>query len=73
MLKSSAFMINKKDYPAGFFLVLKVIEEESTCKNIEYIGTRQFMEQARRLKKSFRQIQISNIQINSTIGIKTSF
>ena len=29
MLKSSAFIIQKSNYPAGFFLVLKVVEKDA--------------------------------------------
>ena len=33
MLKSATFIIHKKDYPHGFFLVIKVIEDDA-CKEV---------------------------------------
>ena len=33
MLKSATFIIHKKDYPQGFFLVIKVIEDNE-CKEV---------------------------------------
>ena len=34
MLRSASFMIRKKDYMAGFFLVLK-IEDRKSCKIVD--------------------------------------
>ena len=54
MLRSSSFMIRKRDYMAGFFLVLK-IEDRKSCQIIdkkEEVG-RNILEYAA-LEKSFR-------------------
>ena len=72
MLKSSAFMINKKEYKAGFFLVLKVIEEEGTCKNVKHIGTNQAPTLAKRLRKSFRYIKKCKLNFESIISCLNS-
>ena len=58
MLRSSSFMIRKKDYPAGFFLVLK-IQDDKDCKitaqeeNVEWnINNVESLEKSFRLKYS---------------------
>ena len=38
MLTSSAFVVRSRDYPEGFFLVLKVILDQTVCKSSERIG-----------------------------------
>ena len=54
MLRSSSFMIRKKDYMAGFFLVLK-IEDRKSCKisdKKEEVG--RSINDIEALQKSFR-------------------
>merc|ERR1711915_37929 len=54
MLRHSAFMVNKKDYTKGFFLVLKVFEEEGACKNTKSISSSESKQAvAAPLEKSF--------------------
>ena len=54
MLRSASFMIKKKDYQAGFFLVLK-IEDRKSCRIVgkkEEVG--RSINDFEALQKSFR-------------------
>ena len=58
MLSSSTFIIRKNNYPAGFFLVLKVMEDSRACTSYGLSGIeptdRDLDTQVAFLQKGFR-------------------
>merc|ERR1719158_2118914 len=64
MLKQSSFLMEKDEYPEGFFLVLQVMEDETLCKNyrkFETVPSSTII----RLGKQFQ------FQVNSQVSRKT--